>query len=94
MIYKSAAVKYGWGGTYDPFFGLNRLPEGDPIEKIFPFSVEGQLTLTTAITDHWKPYFRSAFTIGLREGERRSMIAVAASISFAPLTGPECAPAI
>ena len=70
MICKSAAVKYGWGGTYDPFFGLKRLPEGDPIEKIFPFSVEEQLTLTTAITDHWKPYFQSAFTIGLREGEQ------------------------
>jgi integrase len=70
MICKSAAVKYGWGGTYDPFFGLKRLPEGDPIEKIFPFSVEEQQTLTTAITDHWKPYFRCAFTIGLREGEQ------------------------
>jgi integrase len=44
--------------------------EGDPIEKIFPFSVEEQLTLTTAITDHWKLYFRSAFTIGLRAGEQ------------------------
>ena len=70
MICKSAAVKYGWGGIYDPFFGLKRLPEGDPIEKIFPFSVEEQQTLTTAIADHWKPYFRSAFSIGLREGEQ------------------------
>ena len=70
MICKSAAVKYGWGGTYDPFFGLKRLPEGDPIEKIFPFSVEEQLILKAAITEHWKPYFRSAFTIGLRAGEQ------------------------
>jgi integrase len=70
MICRSAAIKYGWGGTYNPFFGFKRLPEGDPIEKIFPFSSEEQLTLTTAITDHWKPYFRSAFAIGLREGEQ------------------------
>ena len=70
MICKSAAVKYGWGGTYDPFFGLKRLPEGDPIEKIFPFSVEERVMLASAMISHWKPHFRCAFTIGLREGEQ------------------------
>jgi len=32
MVCRSAATRYGWGGTYDPFFGFRKLPEDDPYE--------------------------------------------------------------
>jgi integrase len=70
MICKSAAIEYGWGTTYSPFFGFKKLPEGDPYEEIFPFSIEEQGKLISQIPDHWKPYFRFAFCSGLRQGEQ------------------------
>lgn len=70
MICKSAAIEYGWGNSYSPFFGFKKLPQGDPYEKIFPFSIEEQRKLISQIPDHWKPYFRFAFCSGLRRGEQ------------------------
>jgi len=69
-ICKSAAIEYGWGNTYNPFFGFRKLPEGDPLEKIFPFSVNEQNSLIDRLPDRWKPYFRFAFSSGLRQGEQ------------------------
>lgn len=69
-ICKSAAIEYGWRNTYNPFFGFRKLPEGDPLDKIFPFSVNEQNSLIDKLTDHWKPYFRFAFSSGLRQGEQ------------------------
>jgi integrase len=69
-VLKSAAVEYRWGSTYNPFFGFKKLPESDPLEKIFPFSVEEQRRLMKKVPDHWKPYFRFAFCSGLRQGEQ------------------------
>ena len=73
MICKSAAIEYGWGTTYSPFFGFKKLPEGDPYEKIFPFSIDEQGKLISQIPDHWKPYFRFAFCSGLRQGEQHGL---------------------
>jgi len=70
MICKDAAIEYGWGGTYNPFFGFKRLPEGDPYEKISPFSLEEQDILVAQLSDHWKPFFLFAFSSGLRQGEQ------------------------
>lgn len=70
MICKSAAIDHGWGSGYDPFFGFKKPPEGDPYEKICPFSIEEQHKLIVCIPDHWKPYFRFAFCSGLRQGEQ------------------------
>jgi len=71
MICKDAAIKYGWGGSYDPFFGL-KLPANpiDAYEKIFPFSIEEQKLIITELPDHWKPYFKFAFASGLSQGEQ------------------------
>lgn len=69
MICKRAAIEYGWG-SYNPFFGFKKLPQGDPYDSIFPFSVEEQKKLIKEIPDHWKPYFRFAFCSGLRQGEQ------------------------
>jgi integrase len=70
MICKDAAIEYGWGGAYNPFFGFKRLPEGDPYEKISPFSLEEQGILVAQLSDHWKPFFLFAFSSGLRQGEQ------------------------
>jgi integrase len=70
MICKSAAIEHGWGSTYNPFFGFKKLPEDDPYEKIFPFSLTEQKKLIAHIPDHWKPYFLFAFCSGLRQGEQ------------------------
>jgi len=70
MICRSAAVDFAWGNTYSPFFGFKKLPQGDPYEKISPFSIEEQKKLISQIPDHWKPYFRFAFCSGLRQGEQ------------------------
>jgi integrase len=70
IICKRAAIEYGWGSSYNPFFGFKKLPEGDPYESIFPFKVEEQKTLIKEIPDHWKPYFKFAFCSGLRQGEQ------------------------
>lgn len=70
MICKTVSIEYGWGNTYNPFFGFKKLPEDDPYEDIFPFSVEEQQQLIEHLPDHWKPYFRFAFCAGLRPGEQ------------------------
>jgi len=73
MICKQAAIKFRWGGNFDPFFGFKRLPEEDIIEKIVPFSFEEQMSLRKALPDHWQPYFDFAFRSGLRPGEQIGM---------------------
>ena len=71
IICKDVAIKYGWGGTYDPFFGfINPKGEKDAYEKIFPFSVEEQNLIIAKLPDHWKPFFRFAFASGLSQGEQ------------------------
>lgn len=71
MICKDAAIKYGWGGTYDPFFGFNKpKSEKDAYEKIFPFSIEEQKLIVAELPYHWNPYFRFAFASGLSQGEQ------------------------
>jgi len=71
MICTDAAIKYGWGGSYDPFFGFEMPKCGrDAYEKIFPFSPEEQELIITALPDHWKPFFRFAFASGLSQGEQ------------------------
>jgi integrase len=71
MICKDAAIKYGWGGLYEPFFGF-KMPANnmDSYEKIFPFSIEEQELIVSELPDHWKPYFRFAFASGLSQGEQ------------------------
>jgi integrase len=70
MICKDASIEYGWGGTYNPFYGFKRLPENDSYENLFPFSLDEQHKIIQALPDHWKPYFDTAFKIGLRQGEQ------------------------
>jgi len=70
MICKDAAIEYGWGSTYNPFFGFKKLPESDPYEKIFPFSLDEQKQLIAKLPEHWRPYFLFAFSSGLRQGEQ------------------------
>jgi len=69
-ICMSAAIEYGWGAGYNPFFGYKKLPQGDPYENIHPFSIEEQQRLIAVLAGHWKPYFRFAFCSGLRQGEQ------------------------
>jgi len=71
MICHDAAIKYGWGGSYDPFFGF-KMPKGnrDAYEKIFPFSVDEQERIIKQLPVHWKPYFRFAFASGISQGEQ------------------------
>ena len=73
MICKQAAIKFRWGGNFDPFFGFKRLPEEDIIEKIVPFSLEEQMSLRKELSHHWQPYFDFAFRSGLRPGEQIGM---------------------
>jgi len=70
MICKDASIEYGWGGTYNPFYGFKRLPENDSYENLFPFSLDEQNKIIQTLPDHWKPYFDTAFKIGLRQGNR------------------------
>jgi len=71
MICKDAAIEYGWGSTYNPFFGFKKLPpEGDSYDEIFPFSMDEQSKIIVCLAGHWKPYFDAAFKIGLRQGEQ------------------------
>jgi integrase len=70
VVCKTAAIEYGWGSNFNPFFGFKKLPEGDPYEKIFPFSINEQVKLIERISDYWKPYFLFAFRSGLRQGEQ------------------------
>ena len=73
MVCKSAAIEYGWGGTYTPFFGFRKLPERDAYETIRPFGIEEQAALLNALSPHWRPYFRFAFASGLRPGEQTAL---------------------
>ena len=70
MICKDASIEYGWGGTYNPFYGFKRLPENDSYENLFPFSLDEQNKIIQNLPDHWIPYFDTAFKIGLRQGNR------------------------
>ncbi len=70
MITKAAAIEFGWGNSYNPFFGFRKLQEDDPYEAIHPFSVDEQKNLIDHLPAHWKPYFRFAFAAGLRVGEQ------------------------
>ena len=70
LICKHVAIEYGWAGTFDPFFGFKKLPESDPAEKIFPFSLKEQKQVSEALPEHWRPYFDFAFCSGLRPGEQ------------------------
>jgi integrase len=71
MICKDAAIKYGWGGMYDPFFGFKKpKAEKDAYEKIFPFSKNEQKKIITELPNHWKPFFRFAFASGISQGEQ------------------------
>jgi integrase len=70
MIVKDATIEYGWGSTFNPFFGFKKLPTQDEYEKISPFSLEEQVKIMSHLPDHWKPYFDFAFKIGLRQGEQ------------------------
>jgi integrase len=71
MICKDAAIQYGWGISYNPFFGFKRLPQTeDAIEKIFPFSIVEQNQLIIQLPYHWRPYFLFAFSSGIRQGEQ------------------------
>jgi integrase len=70
-ICKDAAIEYGWGSTYNPFFGFKKLPsEGDSYDEIFPFSLDEQSKIIVCLPDNWKQYFDAAFKIGLRQGEQ------------------------
>ena len=70
MICKDVSIEYGWGASYNPFFGFNRLKQDDAYEKINPCSVDEQKKIIQQLDKHWKPYFRFAFSIGLRHGEQ------------------------
>ncbi|MBL6996553.1 Arm DNA-binding domain-containing protein, partial [Desulfobacula sp.] len=70
-ICKNAAIKWGWGGSYDPFFGFSKpKSDEDAYEKIFPFSIEKQDRIVTELPEHWQPYFRFAFASGISQGEQ------------------------
>jgi len=69
MICKSAKIEFRWIG-YDPFQGFRKLIEGNPHERIVPFSIEEQRLVIENMPDHWKPYFLFAFCSGLRQGEQ------------------------
>lgn len=74
MICKDAAIEYGWGSIYNPFFGFKKLPsEGNVYDEISPFSLDEQSKIISSLPDHWKPYFDAAFKIGLRQGEQNAI---------------------
>jgi len=70
MMCRDAAIEFGWGSSYNPFFGFKKLREDDSTYVILPFSRADQEQLVDALPDHWKPYFRFAFCSGLRPGEQ------------------------
>lgn len=74
MICKDASIEYGWGSTYNPFYGFKRLPENDSYENLFPFSLDEQHKIIQSLSLHWRPYFDAAFKIGLRQGEQMAII--------------------
>ncbi len=74
MMCKDAAIRYGWGSTFNPFFGYKKLPENDTNYEINPFTVKEQKALIDNTEDHWKPYFKVAFRTGLRQGEQVALL--------------------
>jgi len=70
MMCRDAAIEFGWGSSYNPFFGFKKLREDDSTYEIIPFSKAEQEQLINELADHWKPYFRFAFCAGLRPGEQ------------------------
>ena len=73
MICTEAAIEYGWGNTYNPFFGFKKGKKKNSKYEIMPFDMEEQNRLSAELPDHWKPYFRCAFCTGLRPGEQISI---------------------
>jgi integrase len=67
---RDAAIRFGWGANYNPFFGFKKLPEKTGTYEINPFSMEEQKLIIDCLPAHWKPYFRFAFCSGLRQGEQ------------------------
>lgn len=63
-------MKYGWGSTFNPFFGFNNLPKKSPKHKIEPFTLIEQERIIENLSSHWKQYLRFAFCSGLRQGEQ------------------------
>ena len=70
MMCRDAAIQFGWGANYNPFFGFKKLPEKTSTYVINPFSLEEQKLIIESLPSHWKPYFRFAFCSGLRQGEQ------------------------
>jgi len=73
MICKQAAIKFGWGASYNPFFGYKKLPERCETKKIHPFTIAEQSLIIDMLPDHWKPFVRLAFCSGLRQGEQLAL---------------------
>ncbi len=69
-VCNSASIKYGWGDNYNPFDKFKSLEEDDPSEKIFPFSIEEQRKIISSCPSHWRPFFKFAFSTGVRQGEQ------------------------
>jgi hypothetical protein len=42
MICKDAAIEYGWGATFNPFYGFKRLPENDSYDTDMIIRVYGK----------------------------------------------------
>lgn len=70
MMCRDAAIKFGWGANYNPFFGFKKLPEKSSTYVINPFSLDEQKMIIDNLPPHWRPYFRFAFCSGLRQGEQ------------------------
>jgi integrase len=70
-ICKKAAIKYHWGGKYEPFFDFE-MPKVEKRrhKKIFPFSVDEQDKIIEKLPDFWKPFFKFAFSSGISQGEQ------------------------
>ena len=70
MIGKDVASEHGWTATFNPFADWVKLPEPDPWELIFPFSIDEQMLVRAALPAHWVPFFDFAFRVGPRQGEQ------------------------
>jgi len=70
MMCRDAAVEFGWGSSYNPFFGFKKLREDDSTYEIIPFSKAEQEKFIKVLPEHWQPYFKFAFCAGLRPGEQ------------------------
>ena len=70
MVCKGAVHHYKWGNQFHPFLDYKKLSVDDPYHKVRPFSLQEQERLIAVLPDHWKPYFKFAFSTGLRQGEQ------------------------